>query len=123
MTLEDRVNKLEQKIEEHDNKIINIEKKQLTDWYELSDLITKAVEKGIEKISKELQEAKCEIDVLKSAEGKRAIEQKGEFWKTVRTVLLGVVITFFATILLNNFIAMASSSTNAKQVEIKEEVQ
>ena len=109
MTSDERLNKIEEKIKEHDDKIIELEKRQLTDRFELSNLITEAVNKAIEPLIKKIEAQDKRINTLENAEANKALENKKQFMKCVTSVIISVIVTFFASVILNNLISIIAS--------------
>lgn len=87
-------------------------------------MITQAVTEGINPIIEKIDKQEKRIVCLEQAEAKKALEDKMQFWKTARITVLGVVVTFFATILLNNAISLIantpSDNINNSEIEVKE---
>ena len=112
MANDDRISKIEKEIDKIKEIIHSQEILQLKDKTELKELISQAVETGNEKIIKKIEDQDKRIMILENQEAKRALSQKQEFWKTVRTV----GITFFATLLLNNFTAIISNNISNENI-------
>lgn len=112
MTTDDRIDKIESKLNEHDKKIQDLEKKQLSDKFELSKLITEAVNKGVQPLLEKLEKQDKRITALEQAEAQKALKKNQEMWKTIRSVIISVIITFFATIIINNLISIANDNIN-----------
>ncbi len=115
MTTEERLAKIEEKLDEHDDKIIKLEKQQITDKFELSNLITDAVNKAIEPLIKKLEEQDKRITTLENAEAQKALKNSQELWKNVKTIIITAVVSFFATLMINNFVVMISNNANNQQ--------
>lgn len=122
MTTDNRIDKIESKLNEHDKKIQDLEKKQLSDKFELSKLITEAVNKAVEPLLKKLEKQNDRITALEQAEAQKALKKNQEMWKTIRSVIISVVVTFFATIIINNLISIANDNINGVDNNKIEEV-
>lgn len=119
MTTDERIDKLEKrvdKLEEHNHEQ---DMTELQKYNNLEKLIAKAVEEGIEKVMQKFETLEKRITTLENAEAQKALKTNQEIWKTVRGIIISVVVTFFATVLLNNLISIASSNVESK---IKTEV-
>lgn len=120
---DERIDDLKEVVKNIDNRLNKVEEnvaktreEALMDKSYLKDLIVEAVSKGNEKILSEVNCLKIDVDTLKNAEGKRALENRKETLKTVRSVIIGVVVTFFGTILLNNAISIIAYNTTNQEV-------
>ena len=121
MTTDERINKIEARLDEHEDKINCLEKKQMSDRFELSNLITEAVNKGLKPLMEKQEEQGKRITVLENAEAQKALEKNKEVWKTIRSIILSIVVTFFVTVLLNNLISIiaATQTPTIEQGEVK----
>lgn len=118
MTTEDRIDKIEQRIVNLEEKAVKIEKIQMQDKFDLSNLIKDAVSEAVKPLIERLEEQEKRIITLENADARKALESKNEIYKSIRSIIISVVVTFFATILLNNLISIASDNTNIKESEV-----
>jgi len=121
MTTDERINKIEARLDEHEDKINCLEKKQMSDRFELSNLITDAVNKGLKPLMEKQEEQGKRITILENADAQKALEKNKEVWKTIRSIILSIVVTFFVTVLLNNLISIiaATQTPTIEQGEVK----
>ena len=113
---ENRIDKLEKRVEKLEEKDHAIELDQLKQYRSLEQLIAKAVAEGNKGIYEKLEKLEDRVIVLENKEAQQALAKNKEIWKTVRSVIISVIITFFATILLNNLISIANDNIESKEV-------
>lgn len=117
----DRIGKLEQRVEKLEEKLNSSEKEQIENYYELTNLIKQAVEEAVKPLLEKLEKQEKRISELENADANKALEKNKEVWKTVRSVIISVIITFFATLILNNLIAIANDNTKiSNENEVKD---
>lgn len=121
---EKRIDDLKGVVDGIDNRVKYLEEKvnqtreeALASNLEQYKMITQAVAEGNKPIMEKIEKQEKRIVVLENAEANKALTEKKEIWKTIRAV----VITFFATLILNNLIVIATS-TNQNDVNKVEEV-
>ncbi len=122
MTLEQRVDKLEkrmEKLEEHNHEQ---DMSDLQKYNNLEKLIAKAVEEGIEKVMQKFEVLEKRITTLENAEANKALEERKELFKQIKQIVVTAIISFLAAILLNNFVAMISNNVNSSVDNNIEEV-
>lgn len=90
----------------------------MQDKFDLSNLIKDAVSEAVKPLIERLEEQEKRIIALENADAKKALESKNEIYKSIRSIIISVVVTFFATILLNNLISIANDNTNIKESEV-----
>lgn len=113
---ENRIDKLEKRVEKLEEKDHAIQMDQLKQYRSLEQLIAKAVAEGNKMIYEKLEKLDFRVTELENKDAKKALEKNKEIWKTVRSVIISIVVTFFATILLNNLISIANDSIESKEV-------
>lgn len=122
MTLDQRVDKLEErmnKLEEHNHEQ---DMSELQKYNNLEKLIAKAVEEGIEKVMQKFETLEKRITTLENAEAQKALEEKKELFKQIKQIVIASVVSFLGAILLNNFIAAISNNINPSTTNNIEEV-
>lgn len=72
MTTDERIEKLEIRVDKLEEKMHEGDLEQLNQYHELEKLIQKAVEKGNEPIAKKLEEQEKRIVVLEQKDGEKA---------------------------------------------------
>lgn len=133
MTTDDRIDKIEKKIEEHDKKLILLEQQQMKDTFELKTMITDAVNNAIQPLVQKIDEQGKDqriineaqdkrITALEQAEANKALQSRKEICKTIKTVAVTAIISFLVTLLLNNFIATITESIHIENgsMEVKQ---
>lgn len=100
--LEEEVNKLKER--NHSQDILELQK-----YNELEKLIAKAVEEGINKVMQKFETLDKRLTILENAEAQKALKSNQEIWKTIKTIF----VTFFATLVLNNLVAIVSNNIKA----------
>lgn len=100
--------KMEKLLEEHSKRLEEIEKKQIKDKFELSNLITEAVQKGITPLIDKIDKHSDRLTTLEQAEAQKALKNNNELWKTIRTV----TITIIATLVVNNALDIITYKKN-----------
>lgn len=118
MTTEERIEKLENRVEKLEKHNYEQDMNELQKYNDLEKLIAKAVEEGISKVLEKFEKLEARVSTLEQAEAQKALKRSVEFWKTVKSVLITTIVTFFASILINNFVAMVTSNTNQKTEEV-----
>ena len=113
---ENRIDKLEKRVEKLEEKDHTIELDQLKQYRSLEQLIAKAVAEGNKAIYEKLEKLDFRVTELENKDAKKALEKNKEIWKTIRSVIISIVVTFFATILLNNLISIANDNIESKEV-------
>lgn len=113
---ENRIDKLEKRVEKLEEKDHTIELDQLKQYRSLEQLIAKAVAEGNKTIYEKLEKLDLRVTELENKDAKKALEKNKEIWKTIRSVIISVIVTFFATILLNNLISIANDNIESKEV-------
>lgn len=91
--------------------------KNKDDLHELEKMITNAVRSGNEPILLEIESMKKRIVILETSEANKALEKSREAWKTVRTVLISGIVTFFVTLLLNNAVSLINDNKMQERKE------
>ena len=102
--------KMEKLLEEHSKRLEEIEKRQMKDKFDLSNLITEAVQKAVDPLIQKMEKQNDRLIVLENADAQKALKNSQNFWKTVTTVAITGIVTGVGAILLNNFIAMISNN-------------
>lgn len=98
MTTEERIDKLEKRVDRLEDNLSEQDKNQLKDKYELKELITKAVEEGNEKIIKKIEQHEQRIIKLENNDGEKA----KLILKSICATTLGWLVLGF----LNNFLTV-----------------
>lgn len=130
MTTDERIEKLEKRVEQHEEKINCLEKKQMKDTYDLKAMIVDAVNQSIKPLITKIEEQGKDqriineaqdkrISALENAEAQKALKNSQEIWKTIKSVIITAIITFFLSILLNNFIASITESINNENISME----
>lgn len=117
--------KIENEIKELKDKSFNACMVQKDDKAELKQLIIDAVEKGTDKISKKIEEHEKRISILENAEAAKIKKQYDDTIKTIRTTIITIIVTFFATLCLNNLLSIAidqhTENKDTDKVEVSNE--
>lgn len=99
MTTEDRIDRLEKRVEIIENKMHEQNETQLKNNYELKDLIRNAVEEGNEKILQKLETHEQRIIKLENQDGEKAkLILKSISATTLGWVVLGILNNFMGFI-------------------------
>lgn len=99
MTTEDRIDRLEKRVETIENKMHEQNETQLKNNYELKDLIRNAVEEGNEKILQKLETHEQRIIKLENQDGEKAkLILKSISATTLGWVVLGILNNFMGFI-------------------------
>ena len=109
MTTDERIEKLEIRVEKLEDKQQNSELDSLKQYTQLEKLIAKAVSEGNKEIFDKLKELEDRVNTLENAEAHKALESKKQFIKSVTSVIISVIVTFFGSIILNNLISIIAS--------------
>lgn len=130
MTAEERIEKLEKKVEEHDTKINCLEKQQISDTSDLKMTIYEAVDSAIKPLITKIEEQGKDqriineaqdkrITALENAEAQKALKNSQDLWKLVKTIIVTIVIT----LIVNNavdILVYKKTNNNNDEVEINE---
>jgi cell division septum initiation protein DivIVA len=99
MTTEDRIDRLEKRVETIENKMHEQSETNLKNNYELKDLIRNAVEEGNEKILQKLETHEKRIIKLENQDGEKAkLILKSISATTLGWVVLGILNNFMGFI-------------------------
>ncbi len=131
MTPDDRIAKLEKTVEEHSEKITNIEKQQMKDTYDLKTMIVDAVNQSIKPLITKIEEQGKDqrlineaqdkrITALENAEAQKALKNNQDLWKLVKTIIITAVITLMVNNALDILIYKKTNKENNSEVGINE---
>lgn len=98
MTTNERLDKLEKRVDKLEDNLSEQDKNQIKDKYELKELISKAVEEGNEKVIAKIEEHEQRIVKLENNDGEKA----KLILKSICATTLGWLVLGF----LNNFLTI-----------------
>lgn len=122
---EERIKKIEDRLDSHEAKINCLEKQQMSDTFELKTMITDAVNKAIKPLINKIEEQGKDqriineaqdkrITALENAEAQKALKNSQKIWDLAKTIM----ITALATIVINNAIDVLIYN-NSKNSEVE----